>query len=404
MGIPMYALNFETSMNICFVLPYFADRFGGPVTVVKNIGRRINENGHSVSYWATSGQSDSQEWLAVEDAHIFSRNWPHSWHRSTALARGLSERIASFDIMHISAMWLHPTYAASRIARGNRLPYILRPAGCLEPWRLRNTPLKWLKKKAYLKLLGKSIMGRAACVHAASAQEGGNFRGAGYRCPVTVIPNGVDTEEFTSGDGCKAEGYWPELKERPVVLFMSRLSPEKGLDILVPAWAEIVKSRLHKDALLVIAGPDDRGYQKRVEAMIDRCNLASDVCMTGMVRGSKKLALLRRADIFVLPSYSENFGIVVAEALACGAPVITTTETPWEQVRQVDAGRCIPPRRHELVQAMRELLDMSTSQRKAMGQRGRNLVEKDYSWDAIVDKFLAVCNCILDGKPIPFQP
>jgi glycosyltransferase involved in cell wall biosynthesis len=235
-------------------------------------------------------------------------------------------------------------------------------------------------------------------------QEAKHFRQVGYRGPITVIPNGVDTDEFTSGDRSEAEAYWPELKERPVVLFMSRLSREKGLDQLIPAWADLVKSAAYKDTILVIAGPDDRGYRKIVEGIIDRYNVGSQVCMTGMVQGRRKLALLRRADIFVLPSYSENFGIVVVEALACGTPVITTTGTPWQELQEVDAGRWVLPREAELARALRELLNMSQSERMSMGQRGQNLIQENYAWDRIVKKFLTVYDCILSGKSIPLYP
>jgi len=188
------------------------------------------------------------------------------------------------------------------------------------------------------------------------------------------------------------------------LLFMSRLSPEKGLDILIPVWADLVKSAPYKDTMLVIAGPDDRGYRKVVEGMIETYDVGSQICMTGMVRGREKLALLRRADVFVLPSYSENFGIVVAEALACRTPVITTTGTPWEQLQEVDAGRWVLPREAELAQALRELLNMSQSERVAMGQRGQNLIQENYTWDRVVPKFLTVYNCILNGKSIPLHP
>lgn len=391
-------------MNIAYVSPYLAERFGGPVAIVKNIGSILAALGHNVSYWATADKSAREELASIDSAHLYDIGWPRSWYRSRNLVRGLSAGIGSVDIMHINGMWLHPTYAASRIARANNTPYVLGPAGGLEPWGLKSSRLKRLKKMVYLNLVGKSMMQAAACLHACSVQEAEHFRQVGYRGPITVIPNGVDISEFTSGDRSEAEAYWPELKERPVVLFMSRLSREKGLDLLIPVWADLVKSPAYKDSMLVIAGPDDRGYRKIVEGIIDRYNVGSQVCMTGMVQGRRKLALLRRADIFVLPSYSENFGIVVAEALACGTPVITTTGTPWEQLQEIDAGRWVPLKEAELSQALRELLDMSESQRKAMGQKGRNLVKENYAWDRIVKKFLTVYDCILSGKSIPLHP
>ena len=391
-------------MNVAYVLPYLAERFGGPVTVVKNVGGALASAGHNVSYWATADDGDHEELASIDSAHIFDIVWPRSWHRSRDFVRGLSAGTASVDVIHINGFWLHPTYAASRVARASDTPYVLSPAGGLGLCPLRRDRFKRLKKAVYLNLVGKSMMEGAACLHAASLREAESFRRAGYQGSVTIIPNGVDVGEFTRGDGSQAEAYWPNLRDRLVVLFMSRLSPEKGLDILIPAWADLTKSAAYKDAMLVIAGPDDRGYGKVVEAMVNKYNVGCRICMTGMVQGQKKLAILRRADVFVLPSYSENFGIVVAEALACGTPVVTTTSTPWQQLQEIDAGRCVPPQQGEIGQALREMLNMSDSQRKAMGQRGNTLIKNNYTWDRIVGMFLTVYNCILSGKPIPLNP
>lgn len=391
-------------MNISFVLPYWGECFGGPVTVVKNTGRRLLAMGHNVSYWVTCEGKDRKKLSSMDLANIFDITWPRSWYRSPALKRSLLANNASIDIININGFWTYPVYAASRVARANNTHYIIRPAGTLEPWALKYSGLKWLKKKTYFNLVSKPIIQNAACLHAVSLQEAEHFRQVGFQGSITIIPNGVDINEFTSGDSSEAEAYWPNLKNRPVVLFMSRLSRVKGLDILIPVWADLVKSSAYKDSMLVIAGPDDRGYRKVVEGIIDRCDVGSKVLLTGMVRGREKLAILRRADIFILPSYSENFGIVVPEALACGTPVITTTGTPWKEIQTVDAGRFVLPRDSELGQAIRELLDMSESQRNAMGQRGRNLVKKNYDWNTIVGKLLTVYNCILSGTAVPLHP
>jgi glycosyltransferase involved in cell wall biosynthesis len=308
------------------------------------------------------------------------------------------------DILQIQSVWMYSSYAASRIACDNSIPYVVSPAGTLQSWALGNGCLKGLKKAAYFRLIAKSLMAKAACVQAASIQEAEQVRRLGHRGLVTVIPNGVDIDGFADGDASHAETCWPELKDRRVVLFMSRLSPEKGLDLLIPVWAELMRSRTYSDAVLVIAGPDDRGYQRTVEKMIDEHGMRSRICMVGMVRGREKAALLRRADVFILPSYSENFGIVVAEAMACGTPVITTTGTPWEQLQQVDAGRWMAPTNEAVGQALRELLDMSESKREQMGARGAALIREQYTWDRVARKFLTVCDCIVQGRSIPLHP
>jgi glycosyltransferase involved in cell wall biosynthesis len=256
----------------------------------------------------------------------------------------------------------------------------------------------------YLSVIGNSTMAHAACLHACSSKEAENFRKVGYGGPIAIIPNGVDTSQYSPGDPTEAEVHWPDLKGRPVVAFMSRLSEEKGLNLLVPVWADLVRSGLHRDAILVIAGPDDRGYRRIVESIVDQYDLRRHVLMPGMVQGAKKVALLRRADVFVLPSYSENFGIVVLEALACGTPVITTTGTPWQELEAADAGRWISPTKDRTKMALRELLDMSELRRQQMGRRGTTLVREHYTWNQVARKFLVLCEAVLDGKSIPLHP
>lgn len=391
-------------MNIAYVLPYLAERFGGPVTIVRNVGKRLAAIGHDVSYWATAVNGDREELGSIDNAHIYDVVWPRSWYRSRGLTGGLSAAITSLDIVHINEFWPHPVYAASCIARTSDVPYLLSPAGSLQPWALWHGAVKRLKKRVYFSIVGNYVMENAACLHAASIHEAENFRRVGYRGPITIIPNGVDTDEFTIGGGLEAETYWPGLKGRLVVLFMSRLSPEKGLDLLIPVWADLVKRATYKAAILVIAGPDDRGYRQVVERVIDKYNVGPRVLLTGMVRGREKLALLRRADIFILPSYSENFGIVVAEALACGTPVITTTVTPWQELIDARAGYWVAPDKDSLTEALRECLDLPEASRREMGRSGRDLVIQKYTWDIAARKLICVYRCILQGSEVALHP
>jgi len=390
-------------MNIAYVLGYLAEQYGGVSRVALNVGESLDRMGHSISCWATGNKNDKQEFSDTPfPVHLFDTAWPKRWFRSPDLVRELSSQVTSFDLLHMHGTWNHPVYSGIKIASKAGMPCLLTPHGTFQPWSFAK---KRLKKKLYLTLLGRKMFKAVACLHAVTSREAEHFRMAGYRGPITVIPNGVDVEENTQlPDRAEAENRRPELKDRPIVLFMSRLSPEKGLDLLIPVWSELTKTAAYRDALLVIAGPDSRGYKKTIDGMIDKYGLASKILLTGMVTGRDKFALLRRADVFVLPSYSENFGIVVAEALACGTPVITTTGTPWKQLQDVDAGRWVLSREAELAQALRELLNMSRSERVAMGQRGQDLIQENYAWDRIVKKYLTVYDCILSGKSIPLYP
>lgn len=391
-------------MHIALVLSYAGERFGGPVCVAKNMVAALSALGHVVSCWAPGETDDLREPALVNSPHICRLAWPRAWRRSPDLARALSAKVASIDVIHVSEFWPYPVYAASRVAVASRTPYVLRPAGNLEPWSLRSTLPKRLKKTLYLKLIGKSVLQSAACLQAASPKEAEHFRQVGYGGPTAVIPNGVDTVEFSPGDMYEAETYFADLKDRLVVLFMSRLSPEKGLNLLIPAWADVVGCRAFREALLVIAGPDCRGYKRTLEGMINKHDLRSRVLLTGLVRGETKIALYRRADVFILPSHSESFGVVVAEALSCETPVITTTATPWQELTDADAGRCVPTRKEALTRALRELLSMSHERRRAMGCRGRDLVLQNYTWSIVARKMITIYRHILQGRDIPLYP
>jgi glycosyltransferase involved in cell wall biosynthesis len=389
-------------VNLAFVLSYFAEQYGGPVAVVRNLGPALADRGHEVSYWATTSGAGRSE--APAHAHLYPVTWPRAWYRAPELAQGLEAAVSSIDVLHLSEMWLYAPWAAGRLARRHQVPYVLSPAGSLEPWALRRGRLRRLKKAAYLRLLGNPVLRGAACLRACSLQEAEHLRLMGYEGPITIIPNGVDIRALGEAEAGEAEAFWPDLRGRPVVVFMSRLSPEKGLDLLIPAWSQLTRAPAGKEAVLVIAGPDYRGYRKTVEALLARHGLQRHVLLPGMVQGRRKAALLRRADVFVLPSHSENFGIVVAEALACGTPVVTTTATPWEVLRQVDAGRWVAPEVPELRQALGELLALTPSQRTAMGRRGSELAASRYTWEAIAGQFVYLCHQVAEGKPVPLYP
>ena len=390
-------------IQVAHVIPTLAEWFGGPVSTALNLGAAQSNIGMKVSYWAT-GSKELQDRLQGSslDARLFSSARPRRWYRSPALAKALASEIGSFDLMELHDAWAYTSFKSAQIARRSDIPYIIMPNGVfMHAWRYRA-----LKKRVYSKFIGNRMLENAACLHVASEMEAEGCRKAGIKTPITIIPNGIDAKSFeTLPDPAEAESRWPILENRPVVLFLSRISEEKGLDQLIPLWSTLSQTATYKDALLVIAGPDNYyGYRKVVEAMIDRYNLSSKILFTGMVHNREKLSLMNRADIFVLPSYSENFSIVVAEALACETPVITTTGTPWKQLQSEDIGRWVPPERGELDTAIRELLDMSQSQRRGMGRRGRKMVLENYNWNTIVRRHLTLYNCILQGKEIPMEP
>ena len=384
-----------------------AERMGGPPRSTRGLGEAVAQSGHAISYWSAADEADMAE-LAPRgpETRPFDMVWPRAWFRSTALARQLAREIASIDLLHIHGVWSHPHYAAAKIGRQSDTPYLIAPRAELEPWRVRRNFAKYLKKRAYLAILGRPMLQGAACMHAVNPREADGFRQIGYKGPIAVVPNGIDADSFAELPHPRAaEEYWPVLKGRRVVLFLSRLKTEKGLDQLIPAWKRLLAAGSgFDDALLVIAGPDDRGYREVVEALVEQCGLRGRVLLPGMVRGHRKRALISRAAVYTLPSYSEGFSMAVLENLAAGKPVLITPGCHFPEVVQAGAGLCVPPETPALEEALRKLLDMPEADRAAMGRRGRELVRENYTWDTAARKMITVYRCIMEGKEIPLHP
>lgn len=359
--------------------------------------------GVDASLWAT-GHGTEEEELRSEGtpSKIFERSWPHGWSYSTVFAQRLLQESANTDLFHIHEVWTYPQYAASKTARQRDIPYILAPRASLQPWRMR---YKCLKKQIYLKLLGNNLIRNACCMHAVSESEIEGFRLAGYEGPVFVVPTGITPKEFEElPDPAEADEKWPMIRGRRVVLFLSRLSPEKGLDALISSWADIASKDSYSDAMLVLAGPDDRGYRSYIEGLIGNHNLADRIVLTGMVDGKDKLALMSRADIYTLPSYSEGFSNSILENLAAGNPVLITPGCNFPDVAIKGAGLCVPPTTEELTAGLLKLMDMSDKELLAMGAKGKEMVIGNYTWEIAARKLITIYNCILGGTEVPCYP
>ena len=261
------------------------------------------------------------------------------WHRGNKTAA--DSAVAAADVVHVHALWEDVQHRAMRAARRRGVPYVVSPHGMLATWSLRQGGLK---KRLYLALRLRSNLQHAAALHFTTAEEARQTGPLKLRPPSLVEPLGLDLTEFaTLPPTGTFRNRYPELAGRPVVLFMSRLHAKKGLDLLVPAFAEAVEADAGGDARLVIAGPDEGGYEAVVRGLVERHGLAGRVTFPGMLRGPDRVAALADADLFVLPSYQENFGIVVPEALAAGTPVVVSDQVNFaEHLAGQDVGEVVP--------------------------------------------------------------
>jgi glycosyltransferase involved in cell wall biosynthesis len=285
-----------------------------------------------------------------------------------------------FALIHLHGIWPPLLVVGALFARIKGIPLVISPHGCLEPWAL---DYKKKKKLLALKTYQGYVLRSASMFVATADQELKSIRNLGYRQPVAVIPNGVDVSL-----PAKTE----VLAELKTILFLSRLHPKKGLLDLVEAWVLVRQPGWR----IVIAGADEGGYREVVEALINKKGLKPDFEFTGFVDGERKQSCFDTATLFILPTYSENFGIAIAEALANELPVITTTGAPWHDLVEHQCGWWIAPGVLGVAEALKSAMACSPEELRAMGRRGRELVINKYSWSQIGSKGLEVSDWLLD--------
>lgn len=288
------------------------------------------------------------------------------------------------QIIHDHGLWLPTNHACVAVACELGLPLIISPRGMLEPWALQHRA--WKKRLAW-RLYQLRDLRAAQVLHATSQQEAESLRQLGLRQPIALIPNGVELEALAISSERRRmqKTEMTAADPRRTALFLSRIHLKKGLLELVDAWSK-VRPRGWR---MVIAGPDEGGHRAVVEARVLAHGLAADFTFIGAVDGAKKSALYRSADLFILPSFSENFGVVVAEALTYGLPVLTTQGTPWQDLPAHDCGWWVPADARSMADALRQATALTDAERQAMGERGQDYVRR-YDWQDIAQRMLAV--------------
>jgi glycosyltransferase involved in cell wall biosynthesis len=242
-------------------------------------------------------------------------------------------------------------------------------------------------KTPFWTLLQKPALARCHCLHATATTEYEDIRRVGLRMPVAVIPNGVDIPREVPGE-----------QRRKRIVFLSRIDPKKGLDMLLPAWCAVAPH--HAEWELVIAGPLNGSYADEIRSLARRLRTPR-VHFADQVLGEEKRSLFAGAALFVLPSYSENFGIAIAEALAHRLPVITTRETPWQELPARGCGWCIPATEEALREALGDALNRPIGELLAMGEVGCKWMQRDYTWSRIADRMRCVYEWLLHGDAPP---
>jgi glycosyltransferase involved in cell wall biosynthesis len=299
------------------------------------------------------------------------------------------------DILHDNGLWWPHNHSLSSLAKSRCISRIVSTRGMLEPWARAHKA--WKKRIAWA-LFQRRDLACAAAHHATSEQEATNLRALGLGVRVVTIPNGVDVpsdEDLTAARNLRLPS------ETRTALFIGRLYPVKGLPMLVDAWAKAQPGGWR----LVLAGPDEAGHRAKIERRIAAHCLNDVVQFLGPVHPADRLRTYAAADLFVLPSYSESFGMAVAEAFAHGLPALTTTGVPWPQIAGERLGWRVAPTVESIRDALIEATACDESGLRDMGARGREHVRTHYGWRAAAKAMIDLYKSALDldqGSKVEF--
>ena len=291
------------------------------------------------------------------------------------------------DLYHGHGLWEVSVHQMVKEAIEKNTPYILTPRGMLEPWSLEQGKLK---KQLALKLFQYKDLAKASCIHATAPMEVESIRTLGLKNPIAMIPNGVQIDEFPS--------ILPEKStQKKKILFLSRIHVKKGIENLIEAWS-LIDEKNRSDWKIEIVGNGDDVYIQTLKEEINFKKLSSQIEIKKPVFGEEKIKLFREASLFVLPTFSENFGIVIAEALASYTPVITTKGTPWEDLNDFNCGWWIEIGVKSLKETIEQAINLNENKLLEMGVNGRKLIEDKYSMDSVGKQMLELYEWVLSNK------
>lgn len=391
----------EVLMKVLHIVASLAPRYGGPSISTYQMAKALVQQGLKVWIWTTNVDGNGR--MDVPIGHpvkkggvsiVYNNVYPcNRFGFSPSFAKAISASVCEFDIIHIHGVYSFPALVTAIYAHKHGIPYIVRPHGSLDPFLLRRH--RWFKS-FYHRVFARFMLNNAAAIHFTTEQERLLASWFGFSTPSFVLPHGVHLQDFSHlPDFGSFRKRFPELEGKKVILFLGRINFKKGLDLLVKGFKLLDPSKY--DAHLLIIGPDTEGYSRQVKKWIAEEGIEARVSFADMVLGREKLAAFVDCDVFVLPSYSENLGVAVLEAMACRKPVVISDKVNiCDEVMEGRAGIVVQCTPVSVAEGIRVLLD-NPSMAAEFGMNGLNLVKRKYSWEPISRKLAEIYSQLVDG-------
>lgn len=369
-------------LRMVHVVPHIDAEAAGPSYSVPRLCESLAARGHEVALSCLAARGDVAG--VTTDVHS---EWPvlGRFAVSPSHARALHRDAAQADLVHNHSLWSMVNVAAGWVVPGRRARLVTSPRGTLSRWALQRR--RTLKRMLWP--LQQRALSRADLLHATSDAEYEDIRSLGLRAPVAVVPNGIDLPTMPAER---------RHETRRTLLFLSRIHPTKALDRLLHAWQTL--QRRHGEWRLVVAGSGEPTHVREVEALA-RALALERVDFVGPVYGAAKAEAYFGADLFVLPSHSENFGMVVAEALAHGVPAVVARGAPWAGLEAERCGWWVDNGIDELAHALDAAMSLRRVELTAMGLAGRRWMERDFAWASVAARLEAAYDWMLGNAPMP---
>lgn len=365
-------------MKLVHVVPRIDQEAAGPSYSVPRLCQALAARGHEVELSCIAAREP------IPDVHLdLHPDWPilKRFEVSTSLARALRRKADEVDIVHNHSLWSMVNVASGLVVPGRHAKLVTSPRGTLSPWALSRTR----KLKQVLKPLQWRALERADLLHATSEMEHDEIRALGLAVPIAIVPNGIDIPE-RAGAGLN--------RGSRTALFLSRIHPKKGIDRLLMAWQQLQDT--HPEWRLSIVGRGEPAHVEDVLKLAHSLKLER-VDFPGPLYGGNKADAYFSSDLFVFPTHSENFGMVVAEALAHGCPVIASRGTPWTGLEREACGWWVGHDVETLAATIDAAMRLPRTQLQAMGERGRAWMLRDFSWESVAERMDAAYAWLLSG-------
>lgn len=365
-------------------------KYGGPTASVPIQCRGLSKEGVDTTLYTYTESKPFEKGLQEDGVHVIEYVKPTTFFKKKfhIALKNLLKHEDDADIYHYHGVWLPSNHWVASAARKKGKKYVLNPRGDLETYRINYSKWKKLKKILIWHIYGKKDVQNANCIIATSRQELEAIRRLGITAPIAIIPNGIEMMNFPTET-------LREQKERKVVLFLSRVNPIKGLELLIDAWGKLPTNVRTGWELHIAGNSDPVDYVHKLENQISLLNLNETVKLLGPITGDAKMQKYMNSDLFVLPTFNENFGNVIAEAMMCECPAITTTNAPWEVLVEDKCGWWIDLSVENLIKTLKEAMSLSDAQRTLLGKKSRECIINHFSSESVAKKTKKVYEWIM---------